>query len=76
MLVPLSKPIIGQNGEEIKEVVVPRGTNVMISILGSNTDPDLWGTDAREWKPERWLFPLPARLGEAHLPGIYSNLYV
>lgn len=58
----------------MREVIVPKGTNILLSILGSNTDPDLWGADASEWKPERWLSPFPDALGEAHLPGIYSNL--
>ncbi|KAF7760628.1 hypothetical protein Agabi119p4_10037 [Agaricus bisporus var. burnettii] len=73
-IVPLAKPIIGQNDKEMREVIVPKGTNILLSILGSNTDPDLWGADASEWKPERWLSPFPDALGEAHLPGIYSNL--
>ena len=34
------------------------------------------GEDADEWKPERWLKPLPAVLEEARLPGVYSNLCV
>ncbi|KAF7771573.1 hypothetical protein Agabi119p4_5884 [Agaricus bisporus var. burnettii] len=73
-VVPLSKPIIGKNGEEIREIIIPKGTNIMIPITGSNTDPDLWGADALEWKPERWLSALPKPLEEARLPGIYSHL--
>ena len=32
--------------------------------------------DALEWKPERWLSPLPQAVIDAHLPGVYSHLYV
>lgn len=76
MLLPLSKPVIGVDGREVREIMVPNGTQVIISILGSNTDTNLWGADAHEWKPERWLSPLPEKVVEAHMPGIYSHLYV
>ena len=26
-----------------------------MSILNANLDRDVWGEDAREWRPERWL---------------------
>lgn len=60
----------------MQEIVIPSNTNVIVSILGSNRDPTLWGPDSYEWKPERWLSPLPEKLTEAHIPGIYSHLYV
>ncbi|KAJ3565767.1 hypothetical protein NP233_g7436 [Leucocoprinus birnbaumii] len=74
MILPLSKPIIGANGKEVTEVVIPNGTNIILSILGSNTNPDIWGNDAHEWKPERWLSPLPDAVVDARMPGIYSHL--
>ncbi|KXN82905.1 Cytochrome P450 4F22 [Leucoagaricus sp. SymC.cos] len=52
IMLPLSKPIIGSDGREVSEVLVPKGTDVVISILGSNTNPDLWSADALEWKTE------------------------
>jgi hypothetical protein len=76
MILPLSKPLIGSDGRDVSEITVPNGTNIIISILGSNTDPELWGADAHEWKPDRWLSPPPKDVVEAHLPGIYSHLYV
>lgn len=74
MVLPLSKPIVGLNGKEITQVMVPKGTNIILSLLGSNTNPDLWGEDANKWKPERWLSSLPETVSEAHMPGIYSHL--
>jgi len=56
--------------------MVPKGTNIVISLLGSNTNPSLWGEDAAEWRPERWLSQLPEKVLEAHMPGIYSHLWV
>lgn len=35
-----------------------------------------WGEDALEWKPERWLKPLPRAVEDAWIPGIYSNTSV
>ncbi|KAJ3928193.1 MAG: cytochrome P450 [Lentinula lateritia] len=73
-IIPLLKPIIGLDGTEIHEVAAPNGTRVIVSIYNSNRNPDLWGEDANEWKPERWLSPLPKALVEAHIPGVYSHL--
>ncbi|KAF9443231.1 cytochrome P450 [Macrolepiota fuliginosa MF-IS2] len=74
MILPLSKPIKTTTGAEVSELVVPSGTTLFLSLLGANTNPDMWGEDAYEWKPERWLNPLPEKVSEAHMPGIYSHL--
>ncbi|CDO75040.1 hypothetical protein BN946_scf184640.g15 [Trametes cinnabarina] len=71
---PLSKPIRGLDGTLMSEIPVPRGTFILLHNLGSNTNEDLWGEDAEEWKPERWFGPLPAAVMEAPIPGIYSHL--
>jgi len=55
---------------------VPKGTNVIVSILACNRNADVWGPDVYEWKPERWLKPLPYTVADAHVPGVYSNLWV
>ncbi|KAF2718396.1 cytochrome P450 78A3 [Polychaeton citri CBS 116435] len=34
---------------------VPKGTTVVISPYAINGSPSLWGDDAAEFKPERWL---------------------
>ena len=59
----------------LDSIFVPKGTRILMGLLKCNTDPDIWGPDAHEWKPERWLSPLPDRVPEAHVPGIYSHLY-
>ncbi|KAF8071756.1 cytochrome P450 [Lyophyllum atratum] len=71
---PLMEPITGIDGREMHEIVIPKNTNVIISVLNCNRDPSLWGRDSHEWKPERWLKPLPQALMDAHIPGIYSHL--
>ncbi|KAF9565205.1 cytochrome P450 [Agrocybe pediades] len=73
-VIPLSKPIKGLDGQMIHEIPVPNNTNIIVGIMAANRNPELWGEDADEWKPERWLSPLPEALSEAHLPGVYSNL--
>lgn len=74
IIMPLSKPLRGLNGEEINEILVPNNTNLFISIIEANRNPDIWGPDALEWIPERWLSPLPSSVSDAHVPGIYSHL--
>lgn len=75
-IMPLSKPIRGIDGNEIPRLYVPKGTHLFIGILAINRDPTIWGKDADEWKPDRWLKPLPNTVTDAHIPGIYSNMYV
>ena len=73
-VLPLSAPIHGVDGREIQEILVPKNTNVYIHIYNLNRDPSIWGPDAAEWKPERWLEPLPESVREAHIQGVYANM--
>ncbi|KAJ2931689.1 hypothetical protein H1R20_g5421, partial [Candolleomyces eurysporus] len=73
-MLPFSTPVKGSKNEEMSEVLIPRGSAILISILASNTDPEIWGSDSYEWKPERWLSPHPKAVTDAHIPGVYSNL--
>jgi len=74
IILPLSSPIKGTNGQELNELHVPNGTTIYVSILASNRNPALWGLDSEEWKPERWLNPLPQSILEAQNAGVYSHL--
>ncbi|KAK7466375.1 hypothetical protein VKT23_005099 [Stygiomarasmius scandens] len=74
-VVPLSKPITGVDGSKISELAVAKDTLVFVSSINSNRNPELW-PDALKWKPERWLSPPSEALTNAHIPGVYSNLYV
>ena len=60
----------------MSEIPVPKGATLLLGLRACNTNPALWGEDALEWKPERWLKPLPRAVEEARIPGIYANLYV
>ncbi|KAF8640319.1 hypothetical protein AX16_010214 [Volvariella volvacea WC 439] len=74
VILPFSNPIRGVDGREMTEVLVPKDTNVIISIIGANRNPAMWGPDAEEWKPERWMSALPEEVAKAHMPGVYSHL--
>ena len=75
-VIPLSEPVRCTDGTVLTEVPVPKGTTIFLNLRGCNTNKALWGEDAWEWKPERWLKPLPKAVEDARIPGIYANLYV
>jgi len=47
---------------------VPAGTKILLSAWAVNTSTALWGADAAEFKPERWLGP-----GRTNTGGATSN---
>ncbi|KAI0668322.1 cytochrome P450 [Trametes maxima] len=73
-VLPLSVPVRGVDGTSITSIPVKKGNIVLTGLEASNRNKALWGEDADEWKPERWLKPLPRALEDAHIPGVYSNL--
>ncbi|KAI0628826.1 cytochrome P450 [Trametes polyzona] len=73
-VLPLSAPIRGIDGKLIEAIPMKKGMRILTDIRGSNCNKELWGEDADDWKPERWLNPLPRALEEAHVPGVYSHL--
>lgn len=74
VVLSLSNPIRGLDGREMSGIAVPQNTTIIIGITACNRNPEIWGPDSFEWKPERWLKPLPDTVARAHLPGVYSNL--
>ncbi|OCH90422.1 cytochrome P450 [Obba rivulosa] len=52
---PLQFPVRSTSGAPITEISLSANTNVIISILASNHNKEVWGEDADEWRPERWL---------------------
>ena len=73
-VLPLSTPIKDRFGNTISEIPILKGTNVQVNIYGYNRNKELWGEDAEEWKPERWLSPLPEPLIQSRMPGVYSHM--
>jgi len=39
----------------IGDQFVPKGTELVVSIWGVNREPSIWGPDAGEFKPSRWI---------------------
>lgn len=74
VVLPLSEPVRGLDGTMMLEVPIPKDTTVFVGIYTSNTRKALWGEDAYEWRPERWLSRLPDAVLDAKIPGVYSNL--
>ncbi|THG96245.1 hypothetical protein EW026_g5553 [Hermanssonia centrifuga] len=73
-VLPLHQPITAIDGTPIHEIAVPKGTMVLVALAACNRSRAVWGEDALEWKPERWLSALPETVGKARVPGVYSNL--
>ncbi|KAL5727497.1 unspecific monooxygenase [Ranunculus cassubicifolius] len=38
----------------VGDKIIPNGTNIWIDVVGMNHDPELWGDDVYEFKPERF----------------------
>ncbi|KAL5525734.1 hypothetical protein ACEPAG_7071 [Sanghuangporus baumii] len=75
IVLPLAWPILGVDRKtEISEIPIKANTNVVVSIIGANRSKKIWGDDAEEWKPERWLEPLPESVAKAHMPGVYASM--
>ncbi|KID61519.1 Cytochrome P450 monooxygenase FSL4 [Metarhizium brunneum] len=47
---------------------IPRGTNLLIAPQAVNYDPKLWGPDAGDFNPDRWMAPGQANSGGAASP--------
>jgi cytochrome P450 len=73
VILPLSTSIHDVNGRETNEIFIPNNTNVFLHIWNLNRDPSIWGDDAAEWKPERWLTALPESVTGAKIQGVYAN---
>ena len=75
VVLPLAWPVKSTDGKrEITSITLQKDTKVIISLLNANRSTRIWGPDADEWKPERWLKPLPETVTDAKIPGVYANL--
>ncbi|KAH9914354.1 cytochrome P450 [Fomitopsis serialis] len=74
-VLPLSTPIRTTDGKFMNAIPIAKGSQFVIGFAGSNMNKAVWGEDALEWKPERWL-SLPATVTEARIPGVYSTYVV
>ncbi|KAJ7626907.1 cytochrome P450 [Roridomyces roridus] len=70
-VLPLAKPYVDQQGNEHHSLPIRKGQIIHIPIWAVNTDKEIWGEDALEFKPERWN-NLPE--GVKGIPGVWANL--
>ncbi|TFK22475.1 cytochrome P450 [Coprinopsis marcescibilis] len=54
-MIPLSAPITTTAGMVISELPIAKGTSVWSSFTQVNQSEEIWGADAKAFKPERWL---------------------
>ncbi|KAK0239749.1 cytochrome P450 [Armillaria nabsnona] len=72
---PLSKPIRTLDGKSISAIPVGKGQIIHVSISGYNRLRDVWGDNAHNFVPERWIHPTDVDKDGSTSPfGIYSNL--
>ncbi|CAG4951218.1 unnamed protein product [Colias eurytheme] len=67
----LYPPVVGvmryaDNDLKLKSVTVTKGTTIVLNLWGVSRSPRHWGSDAEEFKPERWLPP--------NNPSVYAHL--
>jgi len=61
-IIPLSEPVVLRDGTSKCEINIRKGSYIHIPIEGSNMSKDVWGQDAQEFNPDRWIKgPLPSR---------------
>ncbi|KAI0037040.1 cytochrome P450 [Vararia minispora EC-137] len=70
-IVPLRTPYTDTSGQIHYEIRVTKGDVINIPIQVLNRTVDLWGEDAREFRPDRWE-RLPETVKE--IPNVFSNL--
>ncbi|SGY17567.1 BQ5605_C015g07821 [Microbotryum silenes-dioicae] len=72
--IPLGTPVKATNGKMISSVEVKKGQVLVVSIAAININPDVFGDDAEEFKPERWLVKEGEQGSITGNTGVYSNM--
>ncbi|KAL0572435.1 hypothetical protein V5O48_009528 [Marasmius crinis-equi] len=73
--IPLLFPVESADGKNMINVVhVEPKTELIISIISYNRNKLVWGADAEEWNPERWLEPTRKSVTDAKLPAQFANM--
>ncbi|OCH91130.1 cytochrome P450 [Obba rivulosa] len=70
-VIPVSAPYLDRHGRLRDSIQIRRGDLITIPFQTMNRSADVWGADAREFRPERWMAHGD---GAQKLPGLWSNL--
>ncbi|KAI9452155.1 cytochrome P450 [Russula earlei] len=54
-VIPLAFPVTTKSGDKVSSVPIKQGTPIDIHIDAYNRLPEIWGPDADEWNPDRFL---------------------
>lgn len=54
-VVPLSSPVTTLSGERVDSISLGAGSIVVAPLKTLNISETIWGPDAKEFRPERWL---------------------
>ncbi|KAK7466186.1 hypothetical protein VKT23_004910 [Stygiomarasmius scandens] len=68
-IIPLSEPIISASGRQLTEIPIKEGQRIHINISSYNHLRSIWGEDAGDWNPERFL-----DIKKGLTLGVYANL--
>lgn len=60
--------VVGKGGMTFDEYTIPEGTTVSVNIWVMHHSKEIWGEDAREFKPERWFRPNAGQLEKYFIP--------
>ncbi|KAG0695495.1 cytochrome P450 [Suillus ampliporus] len=69
-VIPLAQPIETKSGKIIHEIPISKGQGITASICTYNRLPSVWGEDADEWNPNRFLDDSRERSSL----GVFANL--
>ncbi|KAK0438180.1 cytochrome P450 [Desarmillaria tabescens] len=70
-VLPLSEPITTSDGQVYSHIPIRKGQAILASIYTYNRLPSVWGEDADEWNPRRFL---DGRDVKQTSLGVYANL--
>ncbi|EIN14704.1 cytochrome P450 [Punctularia strigosozonata HHB-11173 SS5] len=73
-VIPVKEPYVDKYGNMHCEIRVNRGDFIHIPIAGINHASHIWGNDAHEFKPERWLEPGTMPEAFSHNPGVWGHM--
>ncbi|KAG2358499.1 cytochrome P450 [Suillus spraguei] len=54
-VIPLGEPVRTESGEMTDRISIAKGTLITVPAAAINRSSAIWGPDAKEFKPDRWL---------------------